>query len=361
MLGKEAKKQMRHPLITVITATLNGGDKLKVTFDSILAQRCKDVEYILIDGLSTDNTMEIIRDYHKKFSGRDITFKCISEKDSGIYDAFNKGIHMASGRYLIFMGAGDYFFPNIFHKMKNTLETERYDFIYGNVYNKSNGTIYDGKFDIYKIMVGNISHQAIFYKADLFKRLGKYELKYKILSDYHFNLKCFSPESKLSIKYVKYIISVFEGAGLSAFNPDTDFLEDLPILIRQNFGDTGLAYFENEKPKKDKQVIRTFLDQMLAQKAIGVKDKFVIYGTANWGQRFYDGLKEKELDVLAFSDSNSEKWGIKFNDIEVISPDKIENTEYDKIIIASGRWAEIREILASKGYADEKILFMKTM
>ncbi len=87
--------------ISVIIATFNSGRTLRQTLDSIRYQTYKNVETIIIDGLSSDNTLEIINEYS------DVVTKCISEKDSGIYEAFNKGINLATGDYIGFIGSDD--------------------------------------------------------------------------------------------------------------------------------------------------------------------------------------------------------------------------------------------------------------
>ncbi|MFR0835800.1 MAG: glycosyltransferase family 2 protein [Barnesiella sp.] len=93
-----------HPLFSIITITFNAGLTLRPTLESVSKQTFNDFEYIIVDGASTDNTLNIVSDY------RHIITHTISEKDKGLYDAMNKGLRNASGEYLIFLNAGDSFY-----------------------------------------------------------------------------------------------------------------------------------------------------------------------------------------------------------------------------------------------------------
>ena len=93
-------------MISIITATYNSAKTINDTIKSVLCQTNKDFEYIIVDGNSSDNTVDIINQYES------VITKWVSEPDKGIYDAMNKGIKMASGEWLIMMNAGDYFFQS---------------------------------------------------------------------------------------------------------------------------------------------------------------------------------------------------------------------------------------------------------
>ena len=95
--------------ISVITATYNSAITVRDTFESVLAQTYKDIEYIVVDGLSKDNTIDIVKEYEPKFEGR---MRWISEKDKGIYDAMNKGISMATGDVVGILNSDDFYTSN---------------------------------------------------------------------------------------------------------------------------------------------------------------------------------------------------------------------------------------------------------
>jgi glycosyltransferase involved in cell wall biosynthesis len=154
--------------------TYNCADKIEKTIQSVLAQDKELYEFIIVDGQSTDKTMEIVKSHQDNLSW-------VSEKDNGIYDAMNKGIDLARGKYLFFLGAGDILRKDILKQIKADLLNSKYNFIYGNAHMIHRGRIYihNGQYDKYKLAKSNICHQSIFYEKSIFELIGKYELKYK--------------------------------------------------------------------------------------------------------------------------------------------------------------------------------------
>jgi glycosyltransferase involved in cell wall biosynthesis len=218
---------MTRKRFSIITPTLNAGGKLEETIQSVLSQQHELFEYIIVDGCSTDETLETI----KKYPGR---IKWVSEKDRGVYDAMNKGIELASGAYLYFLGAGDCLRPNILEKIDKEIPAKNLVFIYGNVYRKDRDRIYDGEFDKTKLTLKNISHQAIMYESTIFDLIGKYDLKYEVLADHVFNIKCFG-DSRIEKIYLEDIIADYEGDGVSK-HLDRSFRKDRSRIIRDNLG-----------------------------------------------------------------------------------------------------------------------------
>ena len=116
--------------ISIITATFNSAKTVRDTFDSVLAQTYHDIEYIVVDGLSKDNTLDIIKEYAPKFNGR---MRYISEKDKGLYDAMNKGIAMATGDIVGILNSDDFYTSNdILELVAETMNNEDIEAIYTN-------------------------------------------------------------------------------------------------------------------------------------------------------------------------------------------------------------------------------------
>ncbi len=216
------------PLITVVTVVFNGVKTLEETIKSVINQTYPNVEYIIIDGGSTDGTLDIIKKYE------DIIDYWVSEPDKGIYDAMNKGIFLALGEFVYFLGCDDLIVStNIFDKIFFD-NINKYDFIYGNVFMKPNrNIIYNGYFNSYKLMLRNICHQAIFYKKKLFIQYDCYNIKYYSWADHEFNLRIFKKSKK---KYINIIIAIFNDDGFSEYNNDSNFLNDFGLIIRKNLG-----------------------------------------------------------------------------------------------------------------------------
>ena len=119
-------------MISIITATFNSARTLKDTIQSVLRQTNKDFEYLIIDGGSTDETIDIVKSYESEFSGR---LKWVSEKDQGIYDAMNKGIKMASGDVVGILNSDDYFTSDdILQTVDNAFKSHEIDAIYGDIH-----------------------------------------------------------------------------------------------------------------------------------------------------------------------------------------------------------------------------------
>src|SRR6266581_7368792 len=105
--GKIVHARLKAPLITIITVVYNGAECLRQTIESVIRQQYDDLEYIIIDGGSTDSTLDVIKSYENAVD------YWVSEPDNGIYDAMNKGIACSSGRYLLFLNAGDMLVANL--------------------------------------------------------------------------------------------------------------------------------------------------------------------------------------------------------------------------------------------------------
>ncbi|GGG93656.1 glycosyl transferase [Polaribacter pacificus] len=180
---------------TIITATFNSEKTLKNTIESVLNQRVTNFEYILVDGKSTDKTLEIIKSYENSFKEKGISYRWISEKDTGIYNAFNKGIHLSFGRWISFLGSDDYYTINALEVYYNKLLTtnQSIDFCYSNVQmidgprlmNVINGV---WNWSIFKKYM-NIAHVGAFHNKAYFTKFGFFDESYTIAGDYELLLR----------------------------------------------------------------------------------------------------------------------------------------------------------------------------
>jgi len=167
-------------LISIVTVVYNGEKYLEETIQSVINQTYDNVEYIIIDGGSTDGTLDIIKKYEDRVD------YWASEKDSGIYDAMNKGISLFSGDYLFFLGADDFIKnTNILYEVNKELNIN-YNLVYGNI-KYTNGTLFKSVLSIKTLFFNTIHHQGAFYKKTLFKNF-RYNTSLSILSDYELNL-----------------------------------------------------------------------------------------------------------------------------------------------------------------------------
>lgn len=229
--------------ISIITVCYNSEDTIKETIISVMNQSYKNIEYIIIDGNSTDNTKTIIEKYLRKF--REIKF--ISEKDKGIYDAMNKGINISSGDYIFFLNSGDRFYKDdVIEKIFLNEDMINYDVIYGNsmdIYkNKVVERKYNDKINNRYFIRGNgVCHQVIFARRSTFDK-NKFDLKYKICADKNWLVKSYKNGYKF--KYIDMIISFYDRNGISSSIEATEIIkkETKSILIN-NYKILGLSKY----------------------------------------------------------------------------------------------------------------------
>lgn len=205
----EQQKGEGKPLISIITVVYNGEKYLEETIQSVINQTYDNVEYIIIDGGSTDGTVDIIKKYEDKID------YWVSERDNGIYDAMNKGIDAASGVWLNFMNAGDWFFKkdvleNIFAKTNY----QNVDILYGDhevrYPNRKRIAKAGNMQDIWK--GSRFSHQSVFISSKLHKA-NKFNLSNRIGADFEFFYKAY--KNNKNFKYIDVIISSISSGGVS--------------------------------------------------------------------------------------------------------------------------------------------------
>ena len=214
---------------SIILATYNCGPKVERTLRSILAQDKELFELIVMDSASTDGTLEFIRQYEN-----DLTL--VSEKDGGVYDAFDKAIDIATGKYVYFIGAGDCLQPNILEKVKEFLPSETPTLVYGNCYFTKQKVFNGRELSSFDFTWTNICHQGEFYHRAIFDIVGKFDLRYKVFADWLLNLKCFLHEG-INKRYIPLHIADYEEGGLSSrIDSDPDFKKDFPKFVRKELG-----------------------------------------------------------------------------------------------------------------------------
>lgn len=210
---------------SIITVTYNAEKTLEDTIKSVLSQKNVLIEYIIVDGKSTDSTIDIIKKYNN------IIY--VSERDSGIYDAMNKGLKIATGNFVLFMGADDIFYSSdVLEKVEQKIK--KYDVVYyGNVLWKGTNHIHWGKFNKLKWAWSNISHQAIFYPQIVYKNY-KYNLDYKIYSDNAYNLTLL--KNSVKFEYLDLLITLYNMDGISSHVKDLNFERDRGKMVYQALG-----------------------------------------------------------------------------------------------------------------------------
>jgi len=201
--------------ISIITVCLNEKDTIEATLLSVFNQTFKDVELIVVDGLSTDGTLDIIDKY------KDNIARFVSESDSGLYNAMNKGISLATGDYLLFLNANDSLYNNnVLENVANCLDKNpQAKMLYGKVnFVSEDGSTsdvhsYEQITNHFALLENNICHQSIFYNLKAFHDFGAYHPDYKIWADYDCNMNLLI-KNRLKAVYLPIIISNFQMGGI---------------------------------------------------------------------------------------------------------------------------------------------------
>ena len=202
--------------LSVVIPTYNSERTIERCLSSLISQTYCDFEICIIDGASSDGTVTKANNFRSYFNH----IRIVSEKDKGTYDAMNKGIDIAQGDWIYFLGSDDEIHDeNVFSDIFKITPAKNCEIIYGNVRINGDtpwakdGQIYDGEFNIKQLLTKNICHQAIFYKKKLFNKLGKYNLRYPVCADWELNFRFF-PRAKS--KYLDRTIANFYGGGISS-------------------------------------------------------------------------------------------------------------------------------------------------
>lgn len=208
--------------ISLITATFNSSRTLRDTLQSVLNQTFKDFEYIIVDGSSKDDTINIIKEYEPLFEGK----MCwVSEPDKGIYDAMNKGIRMAKGDVVGILNSDDFFASDdILENVSRTFDADNdLEGIYGDVVYVDNHDVkkvirkyISAKFTRKRLIYGFIpAHPSFYAKKECFEKFGYYSLDYKIAADYDMFVR-FIWKGNIRTKYIPRVFVIMRNGGASS-------------------------------------------------------------------------------------------------------------------------------------------------
>ena len=209
---------------TVVTVTYNAGEALRKTIQSVVEQKYLPYEYIIIDGASTDKTLDIVEEYRVKFESLGIKLTVVSEKDNGVYFAMNKGIHYATGDFISFLNAGDWYETDALKQVNDCYRENEVDLFYGGIhYYNTDGSVVNkmSKDDKNGIVTSrHWNHPSMFLRSELYKD-APFNEEFRIYSDFELYLRM----RKKNIKIFVYdgIISNFVAGGIST-NPNFKFV-----------------------------------------------------------------------------------------------------------------------------------------
>lgn len=349
--------------ISVITVCYNSVRTLEQTIRSVLDQNYEELEYIIIDGGSTDGTLDIIRKYSENIT------RWISEPDYGIYDAMDKGLKVCTGEVVAFLNSDDWYNTNVLKRVNSYFEKNDVDIVSGKTYTayaeyiKENMFARENDENIYFSVI--YPHPALFVKKELFEKVGGYDTTFKIAADTDWIMRAYSEGAKI-LKVDDYF-TYFRDGGLSSRNVYESQKEQYRAALNcaQMYGKWELAgrikqYYTQvllniEQDIKIQDAISNRTEEV--KKQFDLQKRYYIWGAGIRGKNCLDILEQLELFVDGFIDI-SDKAAV--DGYLVISPSEID-TEHIVCVTPKGHEKEIEGQLLLMGIPSCHILFYTDM
>ena len=233
--------------LSIITINRNNAAGLEKTMQSVAAQTYKEFEYIIVDGASTDGGVEVIKSFESKFGH----LKWVSEPDSGIYNAMNKGIRMASGDYIQILNSGDSLAKeDVTERMLSALgETGAPSVLYGNMvkcfpdgYRMVDKSFAGQEITMLGMYTGTLNHDPAYIRRDLFDKYGYYDESLKIVSDWKWYLQAIILGDEKP-KYVDMDVTLFDMTGISETSKELD-KEEREAVLKELFPERVLKDYQ---------------------------------------------------------------------------------------------------------------------
>lgn len=204
---------INNSLVSIVTVSFNSEKTIRDTFESILNQSYKNIEYLVIDGASKDRTVDIIKEYENKFIDRNILFRWFSEKDNGIYDAMNKGIDLANGEIIGLLNSDDWFEKDALEKVVKEYEKSNFDVFYADIRVIMKDKSFIKKSKLSKNVTSRYwNHPTTFVKNNIYK---KYKFKCESIHDDLDFLLRIRKNKNLKIVVLNEVLANFRFGGVS--------------------------------------------------------------------------------------------------------------------------------------------------
>lgn len=330
--------------ISVITVCKNSEATICQTIESVLHQTYQNIEYIIVDGGSTDKTLDIIQGFIAAFQGK---MQYTSEVDNGIYDAMNKGISHATGEVVGIINSDDWYEKDALEKVAECFEDTDVKAAYGEIWLiDQNG---EREYHTWKSTFP--PHPSTFIRREIYQKYGLFDLKYRIASDRELLLRLM--EDGVQFRRIDAVLTNFRRIGIS----NTRILEcaeetheiDLKYFgkcpenmsrdaIEEKYEREKLLYISKNRP----QIIKRILEEQNE----GL-DNIAIFGAGNCGRELLSVLRTCHVSVRLFVDNDMNKWGLEYHEIKIYSPEILRSFSGHVIISVSGFQEDICRQLQS--------------
>lgn len=339
--------------VSIITVVYNGVKTIEQTIKSVLDQSYNNIEYLVIDGASTDGTQDIIEKYRSSIS------YFVSEKDEGLYDAMNKGIQHSTGDIIGIINSDDYYAPDVIHKVVHYFCKHDVGAVYGNTYviTKTGGIKqHSAENEIDKLWYyrADLNHEAIFIKKSVYDKFGLYDLHYSVAADYDRMLDFYSNHVKFG--YIDAGLIYFRRGGLSQerkilygkqmaeiLDKYINRCDNKEEIMPRFYKTKSLINFEIDI-SKNPMLLQHLLDKYFQEQL----SEIVIFGAGTFGEVCYNVLQKTEIKTAFFVDNNVGETEMLYG-IEVKSPSFLEDTDRYILVAAKYSAEEIVSQLHSMG------------
>ena len=333
--------------ISIITVCMNSESTIEQTVESVLLQKDENIEYIIVDGNSTDRTLEIVNKYRNRVDW------IISEPDRGIDDAMNKGILLATGDIIGIINSDDWYEPETFKKIQKCFRNSNADVVYGrmNLVDEKGRTKLLTPTNIEKLRYEmEVPHSTAFVKKDAYEKFGLFSLEYKIAADYELMLRYYTKGANFI--YINETLANFRTGGASSqYSKICDYetiavskkyLPDCPMNERE---DVQKIIDHKWKPFLFRQLLDEFQDVILEyiknKLHKEAKSNLSIFGAGKWGKDMFALLSQANLSPLFLIDNNKNLWGKSVENRDISSPDVLKSFDGILLILVKGFSEEI--------------------
>lgn len=339
-----------NPKVSIITVVLNGEKTIEQTILSVINQTYKNIEYIVIDGKSTDGTLDIINKYSKEIS------LIISEPDNGLYDAMNKGILYSTGDIIGILNSDDWYEYETVEKVVKSMLLGKAGVIYGDMkcHNEDETNFILKPLDLEEIFIKMpIWHPTVFVRKEIYSQYGLFDKKYKLAADYDLIARFYI--NKVSFSYLPELLTNFRTTGVSSqkwFECEKEVYniayknvqnspqkENILIKLKEKY---RWDNFKNSL-NSNKELLVRLINEFSGFEVKEIK----IWGTRNWGKRCRNVLCNSNIKIKNYIDNNGKKWGLVQDELIIQGLQNVSETDYILIAVINGE-KEIKEQIICK-------------
>ncbi len=359
---------MHYPKISVITVVLNREDTLERTIKSVLCQNYDNIEYIIVDGASTDGTIDIIKKFANNIS------EWISEKDKGIYDAMNKGIAFATGDIIAFLNSDDWYLDNALSYVASQFIQKDCDICFCGVTRQTEDGKNINRFPgireyekVYKRLA--VYHPATFAKKRIFNEIGDFNIGYQIAADYDWLVRM--KNYGYIMRFADFVTTYYSDGGISStyWNKAQKEAEQIDLRYARDKKEQKviISFYKNNRcSARYSELLMCEQPCFICSEEMKqyLSEKVYIFGAGIMAKECRKLLWHNGIQIKGYIDNNKARWNECFENSSIFSPEILKSGQ-EMIVISSIQYKdEIKQQLYQMGIQSERIVgydFLKSI